>query len=69
MNYYHAGTQVANGDVRWSQATRKTAQAAEREARAMARKQGGTPIIEYWDRSHGMRPGDCDAVQGVYSVA
>lgn len=68
-NYYHAGTQIAAGNVKWSESTRRTAQAAEHEAKRMAETYGGTPMVEYWDRSHGLRPSDCDAVQGAYVVA
>lgn len=67
-NYYHAGTQDENNDVRWSDATRKTASAAEKEAKQMAKKFGGKPIVEYWDREHGLRPGDCNLVAGAYDV-
>lgn len=65
--YYHAGAQnQKTNDVRWSDATRRTAAAAEAEARKMASRHGGCPIVEYWDRTHGLRPGDCEAVAGAY---
>lgn len=66
--YYHAGAMCANGDVRWSDSTRRSSEVAEREAKAMARKYGGKPVVEYWKREHGMRPGDADAVAGAYTV-
>lgn len=56
--YYHAGVE-RKGNVVWSSHTRKSREAAAREARIMARA-GGTPVIESWDRAHGLRPGfDC----------
>ncbi|MFZ5832424.1 MAG: hypothetical protein ACOY3P_20245 [Planctomycetota bacterium] len=68
MNYYHAGVKSGD-DYMWSAITRRTREAAEREARAMARKSGGEPMVEWWDRSHGLRPGDCEAVLGCAEVA
>lgn len=67
-NYYHAGSQDENNDVRWSDSTRRTAAAAEKEARQMAKKHGGKPIVEYWDRKCGLCPGDCEVVAGAYDV-
>ena len=62
-HYYHAGAAPDRSDltqVDWSYHTRMTRQAAEREARAMARHLGSKAVgvIEWWDRSAGLRPGD-----------
>ncbi|MBU0703571.1 MAG: hypothetical protein KKC18_06865 [Chloroflexi bacterium] len=59
--YYHAGCGTA--DIwRWSEHTRHSHRTAAAEARKMARRYGGRPIVEWWDREHGMRPGDQNAV-------
>jgi hypothetical protein len=73
--YYHAGAlreanpeMQAETKVYWSDKTRRTSEAASAEARKLARKYGGKPIVEYWDRAHGLRPGwDCAA--GSFDVA
>jgi hypothetical protein len=63
--YYHAGSQTNDEQtnevrVNWSDKTRRSASAAEDEARRMAKKDGGKPVVESWDRAHGLRPGwDC----------
>jgi len=63
MNYYHAGVENDSGDVRWSKHTRRSYGTAVREARRMAQA-GGRPIVEWWDRQHGLRPGDCEVLAG-----
>lgn len=63
-NYYHAGTEIS-GTVSWSEHTRLTREAAETEARHLAAKRGGRPIVEWWPRSAGLRPGDCESVIGA----
>lgn len=63
--YYHAGVQVTQDRFVWSNHTRRTRTAAEREALSMARKHGGRGIVEYWDRHHGLRPADQELVQGA----
>jgi hypothetical protein len=73
-HYYHAGSQwndEQTGEVRvnWSDNTRRSKDAAEREARKMAKRdgEGHKPVVEYWAREHGLRPGwDCAA--GAYDV-
>ncbi len=56
--YYHAGVSVTDTHTRWSSHTRRTRSAAECEARRMAAAYpGSTPIVECWDRSHGLAPG------------
>ena len=64
--YYHAGVEEPGGEdvLWWSPHTRRTYEAAAREARKMARRLGGRPFVEYWRRSRGLRPGDADAVVG-----
>lgn len=65
--YFHAGSQ-SNGDVNWSDKTRRSKDAAEREAVKMAkRRPGSVPVVEYWDRAHGLRPG-WDCASGSYEV-
>jgi len=66
--YYHAGAMDENNDVLWSDHTRRSAAAAEREALEMARKTGRRAIVETWDRLHGLRPGDANAVNDAYMV-
>ena len=69
--YYHAGSQRETelGEVRvnWSDKTRRSASAAESEARKLARRDGGKPVVEFWDREHGLRPG-WDCAEGAYDV-
>lgn len=58
--WYHAGAQsAATGGVLWSSHSRRTKEAAESEARKMARAMGGAAvgIVETWDGAHGPRPG------------
>jgi hypothetical protein len=72
--YYHAGVQYNDsqtGEVcmDWSDHTRRTQETAEIEAMKLARKfgEGGKPIVEFWAKEHGLRPGwDCAA--GAYDV-
>ena len=66
--YYHAGTQINAGTFRWSESTRRTAGAAEAEAKRIAKRHGGQPVVEYWDKQHGMYPGECGCVAGSYFV-
>jgi hypothetical protein len=66
MNYYHAGSMDENNEVRWSDKTRKLSHVAEAEARKIAAKHGGKPIVEYWDRRNGLRPGGSNVVAGMY---
>lgn len=68
MDYYHAGVEYGTTRV-WSPHTRRSRIAAVREACRMAKKGGGVPLIEWWDRSHGLRPGSADAVRGAAYVA
>jgi len=63
MYYYHAGS-IDGTACRWSLVTRRTREAAVCEAVRIARQHGGRPVVEYWDRAHGLRPGDCEAVAG-----
>lgn len=74
MYYYHAGAQWIDrqtGEVRvnWSQTTRRSNAAAEREARKMAKRggEGHKPVVEYWAKDHGLRPG-WDCADGAYDV-
>lgn len=67
-NYYHAGAQIDGSNVVWSDATRKTASAAEKEAKQMAKRHGGKPVVECWSRQHGMRPNDANVVVSAYEV-
>jgi len=60
-HYYHAGTRDGDSCI-WSDHTRRSYDQAAREARSLARHHGGRPIVEWWDRSHGLRPNDCGAV-------
>lgn len=68
--YYHAGSRSRIADQRgeyhiaWSDHTRRSRETAEKEARRIARKTGGVPVVEWWDRSHGMIPRDCEVVEG-----
>lgn len=41
-----------------------TAEAAAREARRMAKRNGGRAVVEYWSRRHGLRPRDLAVVEG-----
>lgn len=66
-SYYHAGTRTDDRTY-WSNHTRRTQEAAAIEARKMAAKFGGRPIVESWDRSWGLRPGDCNAVASAEYV-
>ena len=75
MNYYyHAGEKwndKQTGEVRvnWSDHTRLSDDAAEREARKMAKRagEGHKPVVEYWERRYGLRPG-WDCASGPYDV-
>ena len=67
-NYYHAGTQLSEDNVYWSNHTRMSRGTAVLEAKRLAKKRGGTGIVEYWDRSQGMRPGDPDVVIDAFFV-
>lgn len=62
--YYHAGS-MSDGYFVWSDHTRRTRAAAVVEARRMARKHGGSAVVEYWDRDHGLRPESAEAVEGA----
>lgn len=63
--YYHAGSGT-EGDIKhWSNHTRRSRQAAEREARTLARRYGERGVVEYWDARHGLRPGDQEVVEGA----
>jgi hypothetical protein len=64
--YWHAGTALAPGQIVWSDHTHRSRAAAEREAQRLARREGGTPLIEAWPREHGLRPGDADVVVATY---
>jgi hypothetical protein len=64
ISYYHAGTAVGDRFV-WSDHTRRTWDAAAREAERMARRSGGRPPVEYWSREHGLRPGDQELIEGA----
>jgi hypothetical protein len=66
MCYYHAGVVLEGDVVRWSEHTRTSHVTAEVEAKKMAKEHGGRPVVEYWDRKHGLAPADCDAVSGSY---
>ena len=66
--YYHAGTQVGDQTTHWSDHTRRTFRRAETEALALAEQHGGRPVVEWWDRRHGLRPGDCELVLGAEYV-
>lgn len=61
---FHAGVyDPARDQTHWSRQTRRSLEAARREAIRMAsRLQRSQPIVEGWDQSHGLRPGDCDVV-------
>lgn len=63
--YYHAGCGTESDIRHWSDHTRRTREAAEREARAMARKHGGRGVVEYWPARCGLRPANQDVVQGA----
>lgn len=68
--YYHAGSQkTVDGEVRvyWSAKTRRSKAQAESEAVRIAREQGGKPVVEFWSREHGLRPG-WDCAEGAYDV-
>lgn len=70
--YYHAGSQwndEQTGEVRvnWSDNTRRSKDAAEREARKIAKQHGHKPVVEYWVKVHGLRPG-WDCAEGAYDV-
>lgn len=67
--YYHAGVIISKTCVKWSDAIHETAAEAEVEARELAEIHQGQGVVEYWDRSHGLYPGDCDAVQGSYTLS
>lgn len=71
MNYYHAGVRTHDGERWvWSNHTRRSRAAAEREARRMARScPGAVPVIEWWDRSLGLQPGFAEAATGFAKVA
>lgn len=62
--YYHAGVyDPCHDQTHWSAHTRRSQAAARREAMRMASRTGNArPVVEGWDQSHGMRPGDCDVV-------
>lgn len=67
-HYYHAGVDDGRGGV-WSDHTRRSFEAAAHEARAMARERGaGRPVVECWARRYGLRPGDCELVEGASFV-
>lgn len=66
--YWHAGVKLENGDFRWSHHTRRTRQAAILEARKMARQQGGSGLVEFWDSRHGLAPGDGNVIEGGFFV-
>jgi len=63
--YYHAGVAHDGRVVRWSEHTRRSRLAACREAIQAANRIGGDPVVEYWDREWGLRPGTPDAVIGT----
>jgi hypothetical protein len=68
--YYHAGVRFDEYlATEWSDHTRRSWDAAVREAQRMARRYSDDvsvrPIVEYWDRAHGLRPGFVDAVAGA----
>ena len=66
-NYYHAGAMRRNSTgetlVDWSNQTRMSLDAARREARGIAAQKESIcgnawcAIVEWWDKSHGLRPG------------
>lgn len=62
-HYFHGGAfWSAGGSVDWSDQTRRSLQAARKEAAKMARKkgEGWEPCVERWLKEHGLRPGwDC----------
>lgn len=62
--YYHAGA-VEGTRCLWSTHTRRTREAAEAEAKRLARGTGLRPVVEYWSREHGLRPGDQELVLGA----
>lgn len=69
--WFHAGSEAAGSEaapctIHWSRHSRRTREAAEREARRMARRDGGRPVVEYWAATWGPRPGNADAVEGAY---
>ena len=66
--YYHAGTELESGSVLWSNHTRRSFAAASREAARLSRRRGGRPLVEWWDRRHGLVPGDCELVEGAEYV-
>ena len=66
--YYHAGCIPGSGVLEWSPWTYRTRQTAERAAKKLAARHGGAAVIEWWDRSHGLKPKDADAVAGSAEV-
>jgi hypothetical protein len=67
--WYHAGALASDGvSVRWSSHSRRSREAAEREAVAMARRDGATPIVESWPLGLGPRPGDAGVVSSAWEV-
>jgi len=62
---WHAGTEIGPQQTHWSAHTRWSREAAEREARRLAQKMGGRPIVEYWPRDRGPRPGP-EGVAGAF---
>ena len=67
--YYHAGVKKTSGEIKWSSMTRLSAGTAEAEAWKMSRASGGgTGVVEFWERRHGFRPGDCELVEGYYEI-
>ena len=67
-HYFHAGCGTEEWTY-WSDHTRRSYDRAVAEARRMARRHGGTPIVEWWERRHGLRPGDCELVAGAEEVS
>jgi hypothetical protein len=63
--YYHAGVEFPRPPrlTFWSHHTRRSRAAAIREARRLTRGTNGRAVVEYWDRRHGLRPGDAEVVE------
>ena len=77
-HYYHAGAIKRNvvGEtvVDWSNKTRRTRGAAEMEARKISKEKEALlgnawcGIVEWWDKSHGLRPGQDVAIGAAQCV-